>query len=62
MPLIMSFLVQLQAWWFTVLLKNNSILDAFCEICEILQNLIFTEDSWASALISSNIFTYHLLY
>ena len=58
----MSFLVQLQAWWFTVLLKNNSILDAFCEICEILQNLIFTEDSWASALISINIFTYHLLY
>ena len=25
------------------------MLDIFCEICDILQNFIFTEDSWATA-------------
>ena len=36
-----SFLVQLQVWGLRVLRKRDSILDVFCEICGILQNLIF---------------------
>ena len=32
--------------------KNVSILDIFCEICEVLENLVFTENGWA---IASNI-------
>ena len=32
-----------------ILRKRDSILDIFCETCEVLQNLIFTEDSWATA-------------
>ena len=46
---IMSFLVQFQASGLTVSQKMDSILDVFCEVCEVLQNLIFTEDSWATA-------------
>ena len=46
---IVSFLVQLKAWELTVSQKRDSILDIFCEICEVLQNLIFTEESWATA-------------
>ena len=49
MPVIVSFLVQLQAWGLTILWKRDSILDAFCETCEVLQNLIFIENSWATA-------------
>ena len=30
-------------------INRDSILDIFCEICEVLQNLIFAEDSWATA-------------
>ena len=48
-PVIVSFLVQLQPWELTILRRTDSILDAFCEVCEVLQNLIFTEDSWATA-------------
>ena len=29
--------------------KKDSILDVFCEICEVLQDLSFTEDIWANA-------------
>ena len=32
-----------------MLQKRDSTLDNFCEICEVLQNLISTEDSWATA-------------
>ena len=32
-----------------ILQKKDSFLDAFFEICEVLQNLNFTEDSWATA-------------
>ena len=56
---IVSILVQLQAWGLTlkrtVLRKRDSILSVFCEICEVLQNLICTEESWATASNSSNI-------
>ena len=34
---------------------TDFILDVFCEICEVLQNLIFTEESWRLLPISSNI-------
>ena len=29
--------------------KKDSILDAFCEICEVLHNLKFTKESWVTA-------------
>ena len=29
--------------------KRETILDVFCEICEVLQTLIFTEDNWTAA-------------
>ena len=48
-PVIGSFLVQLQAWELTILRKRGSILDVFCETCEVLQNLIFIENSLATA-------------
>ena len=48
-PVIVSFSVHLQAWGLTVLRKRDSNLDAFYEISEVLQNLIFTEDSWATS-------------
>ena len=48
-PLMVSFLVQLHPWGLAVLRKKNSILDGFCEICKVLQSLIFTKDSWATA-------------
>ena len=48
-PVIVSFLVQLQAWGFTVLRKRDPILDVFCEICQVLQNLNFAEDNVAIA-------------
>ena len=34
---------------------TDFILDVFYEICEVLQNLIFTEESWRLLPISSNI-------
>ena len=43
-PVIVSFLVLLQTSGLTVLQKRDSILDIFCEICEVLQNLNFAED------------------
>ena len=49
MPVMLSFLVQLQPWGLTILEKRNSILDGFCEICEVLQNFIFKEDNWTTA-------------
>ena len=48
-PEILSFLVRLQASGFTVLRKRDYILDFFYEICDVLLNFIFTEDSWATA-------------
>ena len=48
-PVIVSFSVHLQAWGLTVLRKRDSNLDAFYEISEVLQNLIFTEDSWTTS-------------
>ena len=46
-PVIVSLPVAgLRAYSFT---KKDSILDVFCEICEVLQNLIFEENSWATA-------------
>ena len=48
-PVMVSFLVQLQPWRLTILWKRDSILDVFCEFCEVLQNLFFTEDSWTTA-------------
>ena len=44
-----SFLLLLQAWGLTYLQKRNSILDVFCDICEVSHNLNFTEDSWVTA-------------
>ena len=29
--------------------KNEKILDVFCEICEVLQNIILAKDSWVTA-------------
>ena len=49
-PVIVSLLAQqLQAWELTDLQNRKTILDVFYEIFEVLQNLIFTEDSWATA-------------
>ena len=47
-PAIVSLLVVagLRAYNFT---KKVTILDVFCEICEVLQNPIFTEDRLATA-------------
>ena len=40
------FVAGLRAYSFT---KRDSILDIFYWICEVLQNLIFTEDRWETA-------------
>ena len=39
----------MHAWELAVLRKRETILDVFCEISEVLQNLIFTENSLANA-------------
>ena len=43
---LFSTVAVLKAYSFT---KKDSISDVFCEICEVLQNLKFTKESWATA-------------
>ena len=49
-PVMVTFLLQLQAWGVTVLRKRNSITDAFLWNLWSLQNifLTFVEDCWAT--------------
>ena len=42
---LFSMVAVLRAHNFT---KKRLLIRCFCEICEVLQNLIFTEDSWAT--------------
>ena len=42
---LFSTVAALRAHNFT---KKRLLIRCFCEICEVLQNLIFTEDSWAT--------------
>ena len=51
-PVLVSFLVQLQAWWLTVLQKRDSVLDVFVKFVKF-NSLIFT--ARRLLLISSNI-------
>ena len=54
-PVMVSFLVQLQPWRLTILWKWDSILDVFCEFCEVLQNHFLRKTTGRLLPIFSNI-------